>query len=84
MTEKSNTLGRKNALKTAEENGFKLNPDDNVVNRILNALDKASLNLGKRYCPCSILKSDDTVCPCKEFRKDKEAKKCHCGLYIRE
>jgi ferredoxin-thioredoxin reductase catalytic subunit len=30
------------------------------------------------YCPCSIEKTDDTKCMCKEFR---ETGVCHCGLY---
>ena len=38
---------------------------------------------GKRYCPCSLERTDDTVCMCKEFREmDKGI--CHCQLYIKE
>ena len=35
------------------------------------------------YCPCKIIKSDETKCMCKEFREQK-AGECHCGLYIKE
>lgn len=34
------------------------------------------------YCPCSLVKNDDTKCMCKEFR-EMEYGKCHCGLYIK-
>lgn len=34
------------------------------------------------YCPCSIVKSEDTKCMCKEFREMDEGM-CHCGLYIK-
>lgn len=34
------------------------------------------------YCPCSIVKNEDTKCMCKEFREMDEGM-CHCGLYIK-
>lgn len=34
------------------------------------------------YCPCSLLKNDDTKCPCKEFR-EQESGVCHCGRFVR-
>ena len=37
---------------------------------------------GKRYCPCSLVRDDDTVCMCKEFREMEEGM-CHCQLYIK-
>ena len=35
------------------------------------------------YCPCSLIKSEDTKCMCKEFR-EQDIGECHCGLYIKE
>lgn len=35
------------------------------------------------YCPCSLIKNEDTKCMCKEFRESTELGECHCGLYIR-
>jgi len=34
-------------------------------------------------CPCvpSFLWGKDTICPCKEFRKQKTTGPCHCGMY---
>ena len=34
------------------------------------------------YCPCSLLRNEDTKCMCKEFREMKQGE-CHCGLYIK-
>ena len=32
------------------------------------------------YCPCAVLKTEDTKCPCKDFRlQDKGI--CLCGRY---
>ena len=54
------------------------NQDKQIVDKILDALDK---NNG--YCPCKLEKKNDTKCMCKEFREQKEGY-CHCGLYIKE
>lgn len=37
---------------------------------------------GKRYCPCSLIRDEDTVCMCKEFREMEEGT-CHCQLYVK-
>lgn len=36
------------------------------------------------YCPCKIVRSEDTRCICKEFKEQDEAGPCHCGLYIKQ
>lgn len=33
------------------------------------------------YCPCSILKTPDTKCMCKDFREQAEPGECHCGRF---
>lgn len=33
------------------------------------------------YCPCALLKNDDTKCMCKAFRTQVEDGYCHCMLY---
>lgn len=56
------------------------NPDKEYVRDVR---DKLRKNSG--YCPCRILKSENTKCMCKEFReavKSGKAGTCHCGLYI--
>ena len=54
------------------------NPDDNVYQEITQAVKD---NDG--YCPCMIAKSDDTKCPCKEFREQAIEGECHCGRYLK-
>lgn len=34
------------------------------------------------YCPCSLIRNEDTKCMCKEFREMAEGE-CHCGLYVK-
>lgn len=56
------------------------NPDEEYVAEI-----KRLLKENNGYCPCSVVKSADTKCRCKEFRDQverKEAGSCHCGLWI--
>ena len=33
------------------------------------------------YCPCKLIKNEDTKCMCKEFREQQQEGLCHCGLY---
>lgn len=57
---------------------IKVNPDKEYAAKIREALKE---NGG--YCPCSLIKNEDTKCMCKEFREMKSGM-CHCGLYIKE
>lgn len=43
---------------------------------------RAKLKENNDYCPCSLIKSEDTKCMCKEFR-EQDIGECHCGLYIK-
>jgi ferredoxin-thioredoxin reductase catalytic chain len=73
----------------AQKNGFQLNPDRKVVERIINGLLENEKIKGKRYCPCrrlSGVEEEDLkkVCPCfyhkEEIEKDG---KCYCGLFTK-
>jgi hypothetical protein len=56
-----------------------MNPNKEKYNEI-----KKSLAANGHYCPCSVVKSPDTRCQCKEFRDlDKENVYCSCGLYFK-
>ena len=33
------------------------------------------------YCPCTVVKNEDTKCICKEFKEQKEPGVCHCGRF---
>ena len=53
-----------------------INPDKDFVAHMRKALKD---NNG--FCPCAIVRSEDTKCMCKEFREMEEGT-CHCGLSI--
>lgn len=55
----------------------KINDNKELVNEI-----RTKLKENNDYCPCSLIKSEDTKCMCKEFR-NQELGECHCGLYIK-
>ena len=56
----------------------KRNPDIEHANEI-----RRRLKDNNGYCPCSLVKTPDTKCMCKEFL-DMDEGMCHCGLYIKE
>lgn len=55
--------------------------------RYIKLTTKQAKNIEKKlkendgYCPCSIVKTEDTKCMCKNFREQQEESQCHCGLY---
>lgn len=53
-----------------------------IKEAVLAGLKRNKDKYGKRYCPCSLVRDDDTVCMCKEFREMEEGM-CHCQLYIK-
>lgn len=57
---------------------IRVNQNDRLVSEIRKQLED---NGG--YCPCNLVKSEDTRCMCKEFR-EMDSGMCHCGLYIKE
>lgn len=57
---------------------IQVNPDKEKANYIR---QKVKENGG--YCPCSLIKSEETKCPCKAFLEGSELGECHCGLYIK-
>lgn len=55
----------------------KLSPDKEFVHEM-----RKKIKANNGYCPCSLVKTPDTKCMCKEFR-EMESGTCHCGLYIK-
>ena len=56
---------------------IKQNPDREYANEI-----RKKIKANGGYCPCSLIKSPDTKCMCKDFLETEEGM-CHCGLYIK-
>lgn len=44
---------------------------------------KTKLKENGNYCPCKLLKNENTKCMCKEFREQNTPGECHCGLYVK-
>lgn len=68
---------------------IKLSEDKELVQEINNKLQENKEKYGKPFCPCVLPtlyeseNSDDYICMCKEFRKQKTGV-CHCGKWIKE
>lgn len=54
------------------------NPDTDVYEKVTQAVKD---NNG--FCPCELVKSEDTKCPCKAFKEQNDVGTCHCGRYIK-
>jgi len=55
---------------------FKLNPNKEVVEKIIDGIYKKN-----GHCPCRVKIDDSTLCPCDDFIQNGN---CICGLYVRE
>lgn len=56
------------------------NPNEKKFKEVTNAVKQ---NDG--YCPCLLLRNEDTKCICKEFREQAESGykgECRCGRYV--
>lgn len=73
----------------AEQNGFKLNPDKEAVERLVMGLLANEKKYGARYCPCrrvsgNVAEDKAKICPCAWHKKEiKEQGHCLCGLFFR-
>ncbi|MBD3351328.1 MAG: ferredoxin:thioredoxin reductase [Candidatus Lokiarchaeota archaeon] len=79
-------LTREDFEKVAKKNGWKLNPNDKVINGILRVENKNVENYGIPYCPCRPEKIDENICGgdhgCLEAPDEiEEMGHCHCNLY---
>lgn len=56
------------------------NPDKDFVKEF-----RKKLKENEGYCPCSLIKNEDTKCRCKDFREqivEGTLGECHCGLFV--
>lgn len=81
---------RRWAEEYARENGWVLNPDKDVLDRVVRGLARNEEKTGHRYCPCRIRSRNEEkdkaiICPCvyhlEEISRDGY---CHCRLYFRK
>lgn len=64
-----------------EQKKFKItvNPDKEHVSEI-----RKKLVLNNNYCPCQLIKTEETKCMCKDFREQEIEGYCHCQLYRKD
>lgn len=61
---------------------IKVTDNKEIKETVLAGLKRNKELYGKRYCPCSLIRTDETVCMCKEFQEMEEGT-CHCQLYVK-
>jgi ferredoxin-thioredoxin reductase catalytic subunit len=72
----------------AATSGCRLNPDDRIVEALLEGLVRRKAKSGDFYCPCRIVTGNveadrRNVCPCVTHEAEiAETGKCHCGLFV--
>ena len=75
--------------KYAASKGYKLNPNQKLVDVIIKGLLRNEGKYGFRYCPCRKVSGDKEkdkliICPCvyheDEIKKDGH---CHCMLFVK-
>lgn len=74
----------------ASRQGYRLNPDTALVERVIRGMVMIEQKKGKPYCPCRLVTGkpeldSKIVCPC-EFHAAEIAKDgmCHCQLLVKK
>jgi len=76
-------------LKYADKKGFILNPDEEMLNIVIDGLTRNRNELGRQYCPCRIITGDkgedkNIICPCVYHEEEiNNNGSCHCGLFFK-
>lgn len=74
----------------AKREGFRLNPDKELVKSLIKALIEREKKYGESYCPCRLIKGDKEedkkiICPCIYHKKEiEEDGYCHCLLFVKK
>ncbi len=75
--------------KYAKVNGWKLNPNKKMVERIVKGLIENEKKKGKRYCPCRRIAGNPEedfkkICPCFWHKEEIEKNShCLCQLFVK-
>lgn len=74
----------------AKHSGLKLNPDEKVVDLVIEGQANNLKEKGFAYCPCKLLTNDPEknkklICPCFDHKKEiDEDGHCHCFLFFKQ
>lgn len=90
---KDNSDNLEKTIKEYEEyalrKGFKLNPNKEVVEKLVRGLLENEKKYGKRYCPCRRVTGNSeedskNICPCLYHLEELEKNgHCFCGLFLK-
>lgn len=69
-------MDRTRIIELANDRGFKLTDNKELVDTIFKGLEKRGW-----FCPCKPQMTLDNLCICKGLREEGH---CHCGLFIRK
>jgi len=79
---------REFAKKYAEKACYELNPDQEIVDMIIQGLVTNKEKYGRQYCPCRSVTGDKDedrkkICPCHWHKREIERDgMCHCQLFV--
>jgi len=71
----------------AKKNGFKLNPDKEMVRKLVSGILENEKKYGQKYCPCRRIvgrpeEDRSKICPCQWHKEEIEKDgHCLCGLF---
>ena len=69
----------------ANEHGWRLNPNEKAVEKIIGRQNMLKQMYGEFYCPCKKERTKDNICPCKDSPKEiAETTHCHCNLFYKK
>jgi ferredoxin-thioredoxin reductase catalytic chain len=77
------------AKQNAEEHGYRLNPDYDIVAMAVKAMANNKKKYGEQYCSCREItgkKEEDRkiICPCVYRSREIEQRgACKCALYVK-
>ena len=61
---------------------IKVTDNKEVKETVLAGLKRNKEKYGKKYCPCSLVRDEDTVCMCHQITEKKDSTG-HCQLYVK-
>ncbi len=79
----------KNYQEHAKKNGFRLNPDRKIVEKLVMGLLANEKKYGVRYCPCRRVTGNSEedqgkICPCRWHKEEIEKEgHCSCVLFVK-
>lgn len=69
---------------------FMLNPNKEIVDKVIEGVLTNEKNYGLKYCPCQLQSKDfekdlELICPCNFFiqKTYTEEGRCWCGLFVK-